>query len=203
MQNLPLPCRPFPFDPRAHLLPEVSTRLPLSPYCNPLSAQLRQPRCFPPQRNSPLSLFCKDGFQRQFRKWLWPSVTFRQAPFSPHTHSRQATLHTAHDSAHCLAGSFPARTRRGLPTRSSHSSSHNTRSPRKPGRILHAIGVRPKSLTPSTHPKLGVKSRHQGLHRCALHRIFRPYLEEAVLTRILHRQNVYYHIIFEYSTPNF
>ena len=26
---------------------------------------------------------------------------------SPHTHARQATLHTAHDSAHCLAGSFP------------------------------------------------------------------------------------------------
>ena len=52
-----------------------------------------------------------------------------------------------------------------------------TRSPRKTGRILHAIGVRPRSLTPSTHPKLGVKSRHQGLHRYALHRIFRPYLE--------------------------
>ena len=58
------------------------------------------------------------------------------------------------------------------------TSSHNTRSPRKPGRILHAIGVRPESLTPSIHPKLGVKSRHQGLHRCALHRIFRPYLED-------------------------
>ena len=27
----------------------LSTRLPLSPYCNPLSAQLRQPRCFPRQ----------------------------------------------------------------------------------------------------------------------------------------------------------
>ena len=51
-----------------------------------------------------------------------------------------------------------------------------TRSPRKPGRIPHAIGVRPKFLTPSTHPKLGVKSRHKGLHRYALYRIFRPYL---------------------------
>ena len=57
------------------------------------------------------------------------------------------------------------------------TSSHNTRSPRKSGRMLHAIGARPESLTPSTHPKLGVKSRHQGLHRYALHRIFRPYLE--------------------------
>ena len=59
---------------------------------------------------------------------------------------------------------------------SSQTSSHNTGSPRKPGRMLHAIGARPKSLTPSTHPKLGVKSRHQGLHRYALYRIFRPYL---------------------------
>ena len=82
------------------------------------------------------------------------------------------------------------------------SSSHNTGSPRKPGRMLHAIGARPRSLTPSTHPKLGVKSRHQGLHRCALHRIFRPYLEEAVLTRILRRQNVYYHRFYEYSRGN-
>ena len=56
------------------------------------------------------------------------------------------------------------------------ASSHNTGSPRKPGRMLHAIGARPESLTPSTHPKLGVKSRHQGLHRYALYRIFRPYL---------------------------
>ena len=69
--------------------------------------------------------------------------------------------------------------------------------------MLHAIGARPESLTPSIHPKLGVKSRHQGLHRCALHRIFRPYLEEAVLTRILHRQNVYYHIIYEYTSMHY
>ena len=96
---------------------------------------------------------------------------------SPHVHSRQATLHTAHDSAHCLAGSYLIRTRadplRGLCRRRT-----SFRSPRKPGRMRHAIGARPRSLTPSIHPKLGVKSRHQGLHRCALHRIFRPYLED-------------------------
>ena len=51
-------------------------------------------------------------------------------------------------------------------------------SPRKLGRMRHAIGARPESLTPSIHPKLGVKSRHQGLHRCALQRIFRPFLED-------------------------
>ena len=42
---------------------------------------------------------------------------------------------------------------------------------------------------PSTHPKLGVQSRHQGFHRYALQRIFRPFLKTAVLTRILRRCN--------------
>ena len=119
---------------------------------------------------------------------------------SPHVHSRQATLHIAHDSVHHFAGSYQIRTRRGFHYGSSQLRRTRFRSPRKPGRMPHAIGARPRSLTPSTHPKLGVKSRHQGLHRCALHRIFRPYLEEAVLTRILRRQSVYYHIIYEYTS---
>ena len=66
----------------------------------------------------------------------------------------------------------------------------NKWSPRRTGRILHAIGVRPLSLTPSIHPKLGVTSRHKGLHRCALRRIFRPCLEKGALTRILRRHSV-------------
>ena len=113
----------------------------------------------------------------------------RPAVFFPqHIHSRQATLHTAHDSVHRLAGSYLARTRSGFQQMEFSTSSHNTRSPRKPGRMPHAIGARPGSLTPSIHPKLGVTSRHKGLHRCALHRIFRPYLEEGAPTRILHRR---------------
>ena len=64
-QNLPLPHRLFPLNPSAHMLPTVSTRLPLSPYCNPLPALLRQPRCFPLQKPLILSLFCKDDFQEQ------------------------------------------------------------------------------------------------------------------------------------------
>ena len=59
---------------------------------------------------------------------------------------------------------------------------HKNRSPRKQGRDNHAIGKRPESasvrrtLPPSTHPKLGVSSRHHGFHRYALQRIFRPSL---------------------------
>ena len=51
---------------------------------------------------------------------------------------------------------------------------HKNRSPQKQGRGNHAIGNRPESastrgaLPPSTHPKLGVSSRHQRFHRCAL-----------------------------------
>ena len=62
------------------------------------------------------------------------------------------------------------------------TSVHKNRSPRKQGRVDHAIGNRPESasthgaLPPSTHPKLGVSSRHQRFHRCALQRIFRPSL---------------------------
>ena len=65
-QNLPLPCRLFPFNPSAQSVANSNTRLPLSPYCNPLFAQLRQPRCFPQQNDPVLSLFCKDGFQKRF-----------------------------------------------------------------------------------------------------------------------------------------
>ena len=155
----------------------MNTRLPLSPYCNPLPAHLRQPRCFPPQNKSTLSLFCKHGFQKRYLAAVWPYQPTKLIFFPRHVHSRQATLHTAHDSVHRLAGSYPARTRRGFPIGSSQLRRTKTGSPRKTGRMLHAIGARPKSLTPSIPPKLGVKSRPHGLHRYALHRIFWPYLE--------------------------
>ena len=108
-------------------------------------------------------------------------------PPSPHTHARQATLHTAHDSAHCLAGSYQVRTQ-SEPRWVVCRCRTEEWSPRRAGRIPHAIGVRPLSLTPSIHPKLGVTSRHKGLHRCALRRIFRPCLEKGALTRILRRR---------------
>ena len=115
-------------------------------------------------------------------------------------YSRKAG-YAAHSTRFCallcrfLLDSYAKRLPKGVP----QLRRTRFKSPRKPGRMLHAIGARPRSLTPSIHPKLGVKSRHQGLHRCALHRIFRPYLEGAVLTRILRRRNVYYHRFYEYS----
>ena len=117
-RNLPLPRRPFPFDPPVQMLPKMNTRLPLSPYCNPLPVQLRQPRCFPLQNVPILSLFCKHGFQRR-SQLLSGHNSKLHIPLSPHVHSRQATLHAARDSAHRLAGSFLVRTRAG-PVRDSY-----------------------------------------------------------------------------------
>ena len=65
---------------------------------------------------------------------------------------------------------------------SGSTSMHKNRSPRKQGRGIHAIGNRPESasaknaLPPSIHPRLGVSSRHQKFHRCALWRLFRSSL---------------------------
>ena len=153
----------------------MNTRLPLSPYCNPLPALLRQPRCFPLQKPLILSLFCKDDFQEQNHRCM-ATTTGGTFPF-PNILT-QGRLRCTQHTILCTALQVHTRLVReeGFQTWSSQTSSHNTRSPRKPGRMLHAIGARPGSLTPSIHPKLGVKSRHQGLHRCALHRIFRPYL---------------------------
>ena len=154
----------------------MSTRLPLSPYCNPLSApSIDSLGVFHPKAYRLLASFARMISRSNNAYRL--ATTLHVCPLSQHTHSRQATLHVARDSAHHLAGSSQLVCEEASNILEFSTSSHNTGSPRKPGRILHAIGVRPESLTPSTHPKLGVKSRHQRLHRYALHRIFRPYLE--------------------------
>ena len=175
-QNLPLPHRPFPFDPSAQELPTYG------PDCH--SDRTVIP-CLSPRdslgvfHNKTIRLLA--SFARMVSRSddvRCMATTNRRLSSFP-TYSLKAG-YTARSTRFCappcrfILGSCAKR----LPKKLEFStSSHNTGSPRKPGRILHAIGVRPESLTPSTHPKLGVKSRHQGLHRYALHRIFRPYLE--------------------------
>ena len=139
-----------------------------------------QPRCFPQHCSPVLSSFA--GMVSRGNIALGRGHGRKRfAPLSPHVHARQATLHTAHDSVHRIAGSSSA----SYTARKYHDGSttvHKNRSPRKQGRVNHAIGYRPESasahgaLPPSTHPKLGVSSRHQRFHRCALQRIFRPSL---------------------------
>ena len=93
-------------------------------------------------------------------------------------------LHTAlrtrrHDAPHCR---FIICFVHGSAYHNGSTSTHKNRSPRKQGRGIHAIGNRPESasaksaLPPSIHPRLGVSSRHQKFHRCALWRLFRSSL---------------------------
>ena len=150
----------------------TDARLPLSPHCNPPSAPYGQSRCFPQQSHQFFSLFCRCGFKRISHEICGRQTCARSSSFL-HSHARQATLYAAR--LHRLTGLILFRTQSPL-VHKIRRLSHKNRSPRKPGRGSHAIENRPKSLTPSTHPKLGVTSKHQGLHRYALQRIFRPSL---------------------------
>ena len=140
-QNLPLPSRLFPFDPPVQSVANLNTRLPLSPYCNPLSAQLRQPRCFPQQNVPVLSLFCKDGFQKRFSCCCGHQQSAACSSFP--AYSLKAG-YTARSTRFCapLCRFFSRPVRDGIPL-GTFPSSHNTRSPRKTGRMLHAVGARP------------------------------------------------------------
>lgn len=109
-----------------------------------------------------------------------------------HDHSRQATLHTAFRfCAHTIllprGQACRAHSLRTAIQVSSCTVGHPSICkdaigvPRMQvstagGSVLHAIEARPRALTSSIHPKLGVRSKHQRLHRYALLRIFRPVL---------------------------
>ena len=93
-RNLPLPRRPFPFDPSAQVLPTgvpdchlVRTVIPCLPFSDSLGD-------FHDKTHHSLSLFCKHGFQERYRQSFGHHDTPR-VPLSPHVHSRQATLHAA------------------------------------------------------------------------------------------------------------
>ena len=92
--NLPLPCRPFPFDPSFQALPTwlpdchlVRTVISCPPHYDSLGD-------FHGRMRHSLSLFCKHGFQERYRQSRGHHDRPR-VPLSPHVHSRQATLHAA------------------------------------------------------------------------------------------------------------
>ena len=102
--------------------------------------------------------------------YYWPGIYIR------HTYNPSYSLnsgYTAHILLQCrfFAGSV--------------DKLHPSASPRKLGRILYAVIVRPIILTLSTHPSLGNQSKHQELHRCALKRLHNVFIT-VKLTRILH-----------------
>ena len=148
------------------------TGLPLSPHCNPPPALLKDSLgVFRNRTNRLLASFAglvspgDHAFSLAGEKTC--SSLIRQI------HSRQATLHTA-EFLYRIAGSIP--TRRLSAVLYERPVTHSIGSPRQLGRSRMPLRCALGALTPSIHPKLGVMSKHQGLHRYALQRIFRPVL---------------------------
>ncbi len=176
--------RRFPVRPCGTASPVRATRLPLSPHCNPFSAPLKDSLGdFHHSPSVSLASFAErvsGGDHGTALAGALPRSSLIHPP-----HARQATAAhsvTARRRMHRIAGSSSV-SYTGRKYHVGSTSMHKNRSPRKQGRIDHAIGKRPESasipkgtLPPSTHPKLGVISRHQRFHRCALQRIFRPSL---------------------------
>ena len=145
------------------------TRLPLSPHCNPLSA-LRGKVSLGVFHNITHRFY--PLLQAWFQEAISPSAaaTAGNASLLYPRMSTQGRLRCTQHTILCTALQVLLlfRTQSGLRYNATGRLSHNSRSPRKSGRSVYAITPRPITLTPSTHPNLGEKSKHQGLHRYAL-----------------------------------
>ena len=131
-----------------------------------------------------LSLFCREYFKEQ--RYSASGRNARALNLLSAQSTQGRLLCTQH-----LAKAFISYRNTGLPCPVEESfyhkgstSPHESRPPHKQGHVSHAIARRPEGASvsflrfpPSTHPKLGVQSRHKGFHRYALQRIFRPFLE--------------------------
>ena len=183
-EHLSLPMEAVPLSVPRCAVAGRTTRLPLSPHCNPCFASREQPRCFPPQSVRFFSLFLQTGFQGAIAIRTPARVAAALIPHPPA--SRKAGYDCTQrygavwrDAPHCR---FKSASYMNRNYRNGSTSMHKNRSPRKQGRGIHAIGNRPESasvkstLPPSIHPRLGVSSKHQKFHRCALWRLFRSSL---------------------------
>ena len=148
-QNLPLPRRPFPFDPSAQVLPTcvpdchlVRTVIPCLPSYDSLGD-------FHGRTNQVLASFASMVSRGNIGS-CYGHNNYPRAPLSPHVHSRQATLHIAHDSVHHFAGSYLIRTRRGF-QRSSTTSSHKLQVSTETGSYAPCHWSAPGNLNPQ-HP---------------------------------------------------
>lgn len=161
-----------------------ATRLPLSPHCNPFSALLTDSLGdFHHSPSASLASFA-GGVSKGDRGNLSGQSDPTLIPYSPIPLKAGYVCtqhHVPEGAMYCIAGSQSV-SYTGRKYHYGSTSAHKNRSPQKQGRVIHAIGDRPESassqsaLPPSTHPKLGVSSKHQRFHRCALQRIFRPSL---------------------------
>lgn len=102
---------------------------------------------------------------------------------SRRTHSRQATLSQAQmctkvQVSSCFVTHLCPNTEQNM--------RYNNRSPRKLGRGRHAVAVRPKTLTPSTNPRLAAKACTRNFIDVPYNGFLGPSWELPEPTRILH-----------------
>ena len=150
-QNLPLPCRLFPFDPSPQALPTcipdchlVRTVIP----CLPSNDSLGD---FHDRTSQVLASFASMVSKSYCSEAIVATNCHPRKLFSPHVHSRQATLHVAHDSVHHIAGSYLIRTRRGFHHWSSTTSSHKLQVSTEAGSYAPCHWSAPGILNPQ-HP---------------------------------------------------
>lgn len=174
MIHLSLPIRRFPLQYHSTVLPNGTTRLPLSPYCNPVFAPLGQPRCFPPQTCPPPILFCRCGFKRHEQPGSGQNRIAGYPLFATPTQGR-LRLHTAFQGGspftpHCRfkSASYTGRYHKGVRLCTRAGLHEDRDGVSMPLEIALNSQVQKSALSPSTHPKLGVSSKHQRFHRCAL-----------------------------------
>ncbi len=171
----------FPFQARVALAPWslpdchlVGTAIPQRPF--------RQSRCFPQQLEPTLILFCKPSFKGISSALKAMSAGRISFPFPAGSRKAGYSAHSVHGlKPGSTAMQVHIRYRTTVGYHEGSSPLHNIQSPQRPGHLLHAIGDSPsaagaKSPSHSIHPRLGVRSRHHGVHRYAKQRIFRPFL---------------------------
>ena len=182
--HLSLPMEAVPLSAPRHNVASYATRLPLSPHCNPFFARNDSLGDFHHSPSVSLASFAGRVSESRGPPIAPAGSECGLASHSPYPRKAGyicTQRYGPRRPMHRIAGSSSV----SYTARKYHDGSttmHKNRSPRKQGRDNHAIGKRPESasarraLPPSTHPKLGVSSRHQRFHRCALQRIFRPSL---------------------------
>ena len=180
-----MPMEAVPLSTPRHSVAVCTTRLPLSPHCNPFSAHgIRQPRCFPPQSVHFFSLFCRSGFKEQRAACCSGRRLSGLTPHPPHPRKAGyvCTQRYAPERERCTALQV-----HNLFRTQAENTTVGVRLCTRTGLHENRVGLSmpleialssqaQKALPPSTHPKLGVSSKHQRFHRYALQRIFRPSL---------------------------
>ena len=154
----------------------MATRLPLSPYCNPLSAGYS----LGVFHRSPIQLLASFADKVSGAIAVWSLATNRDACLPFPAYPRKAG-YSAHSTRFCapqcrfISGIVQrSDTAKGV-RRCTISSLHSDR-------VIFSMPLEiarpPQAQSPShsIHPRLGVRSRHHGVHRYAKQRIFRPFL---------------------------